>query len=671
MMALEIMLAGVVLLFGIAAFSLVGRRTTALSPKMYGLVLLISLLMLISAISALSAGSPQTTILPMGLVDTGVHLRMDALSAFFLLVVNLGGAITSLYAIGYGAHEPRPRRVLPFFPAFLASMNLVVLADDAYTFLVAWEMMSLTSWALVVSSREEETPRAGLVYFVMASFSAIMLLFAFGILADASGGYAFDVIRAHGPLSWWIGAIVLTLVLLGAGSKAGLFPLHVWLPLAHPTAPSHVSALMSGIMTKVAIYGAIRILFDLAAPAIAWWWAVPVLIVAGITALMGVLYALMQHDLKRLLAYHTVENIGIIFIGLGLALAFRANGMNAAAAVAMTAALLHVLNHSLFKSLLFLGAGAVLHATGERDIDHLGGLIHKMPLTAFFFLAGSAAISALPPLNGFVSEWLTFQSILVSPGMEQASLKFLIPVIGITLALAAALAATCFVKAFGVTFLGQPRTQSVERARETDRYSLAAMGILTIGCLLIGILPDIATHTLQPAIRLVAGGTLPPPGHGPAPLSLTPFVNGRSSYNGMIIFVFLIMSGGLTAWVVHRFGSRVVVRGDAWDCGTPGINPRAQYTAASFSQPIRRVFGTYFFSAREEVDMPLPGETRPASIRVRLSDPAWQAIFTPLAHLLQMATERINVLQQLTIRRFLTLVFIWVVLLLMVVAAWH
>ncbi len=670
MTALHTMLAGALLLLLIALPSLAWRPAASFR-KVYGATMAVSLVLLAVASASLAGGIAQTLVLPMGLVGTGVHLRLDALSSFFLIVVNLGGAITSLYALGYGAHETRQQRVLPFFPSFLAAMNLVVLADDAYTFLVAWEMMSLTSWALVISSREKETPRAGLVYFVMASFSAIMLLFAFGILAGSAGGYAFDTIRAHPISAWWMGAIVLTLVLLGAGSKAGLFPLHVWLPLAHPTAPSHVSALMSGVMTKVAIYGAIRILFDLAAPAIAWWWAAPVLAVAGITALMGVLYALMQHDLKRLLAYHTVENIGIIFIGLGLALAFRASGMTAAAAVALTAALLHVLNHSLFKSLLFLGAGAVLHATGERDIDHLGGLIHKMPLTAFFFLAGSAAISALPPLNGFVSEWLTFQSILVSPQLDQASLKFLIPVIGITLALAAALAATCFVKAFGVTFLGHARSDAAREARETDRFSLTAMALLALACLVIGLVPDITTHLLQPAIHLLTGGTLPAPGHGPAPLSLTPFANGRSSYNGMIIFIFLLLSGGLTAWAVHRFGSHAVARGDAWDCGTPGLNPRAQYTAASFSQPIRRVFGTHFFSAREEVDMPPPGDTRPASIRVRLSDPAWQIIFTPLLRLLHLVVERINLLQRLTIRRFLALVFIWVVILLMVVAAWH
>ena len=252
------------------------------------------------------------------------------------------------------------------------------------------------------------------------------------------------------------GALVLVLTLLGAGSKAGLVPLHVWLPLAHPAAPSHVSGLMSGVMTKVAIYGFVRIVFDLlGAPS--WWWGALVMLLGGISAVMGLLYGLMERDLKRLLAYSTVENVGIVFVGLGLALAFRANGFAAAAALALTAALFHAFNHSVFKTLLFCGAGAVLHATGERNMEKLGGLIHRMPATALLFLIGSAAISALPPLNGFVSEWLMFQAILASPTLPQWALKFELPAIGAMLALAAALAATCFVRAFGVVFLGRPR----------------------------------------------------------------------------------------------------------------------------------------------------------------------------------------------------------------------
>ena len=378
--------------------------------------------------------------------------------------------------------------MLPFYPLFLAGMNLVVLADDAFTFLFTWEFMSLSSWALVMAHDQlKENVRAGYVYLVMASFGTLALLLAFGLLAGPEGAYAFDSIRESHPTSG-LAALVLILVLIGTGSKAGLVPLHAWLPLAHPAAPSHVSGLLSGVMTKVAVYAFARIVFDLLGNP-EWWWSMVVLALAGITCVMGVLYALMQHDLKRLLAYHTVENIGIIFIGLGLALAFQSYGMALAAALAFTAALLHVFNHSLFKNLLFLGSGAVLTATGERDMEHLGGLIHPMPLTAFTFLVGCVAISALPPLNGFVSEWLTFQGILLSPDLPAWGLKFLVPAVGALLALSAALAAACFVKAFGITFLGRPRTEAAKRAHEADCFSLAAMFILAALCLIAGTLP--------------------------------------------------------------------------------------------------------------------------------------------------------------------------------------
>ena len=416
----------------------------------------VSLASLLIALLSLGAAPSQVT-LPLGLPWIGAHFLLDPLAAFFLVVVGLGSAGASFYAIGYGQHEAEPQRVLPFYPLFLAGLNLVVIAADAFSFLFAWELMSLASWALVMSHhRESDNARAGYVYIIMASFSGLALLLCFGLLAGPIGNYSFAAMRAAHPSSG-IAALALVLALIGAGSKAGVVPLHAWLPLAHPAAPSHVSALMSGVMTKVAVYGFIRIAFDLlGAPT--WWSGTLVLIVGGITAVLGVLYALMEHDLKRLLAYHTVENIGIIFIGLGLALAFGANDLPVAAALGLTAALFHVFNHSVFKSLLFFGAGAVQTATGERDMDHLGGLIHRMPKTAFTFLIGCMAISALPPLNGFVSEWLTFQAILLHPDLPQWGLKLAIPADGALLALSAALAAACFVKAFGITFLGRPRT---------------------------------------------------------------------------------------------------------------------------------------------------------------------------------------------------------------------
>jgi formate hydrogenlyase subunit 3/multisubunit Na+/H+ antiporter MnhD subunit len=653
---------------GVAAIAMARHRSA--TTLVYGVALCACVIALaIAGWSLLTLDSRgEALTLPVGLPWLGAHFRIDALAAFFLMVVNLGGATASLYGLGYGRHEETPGRVLPFYPAFLAGMNLVVLADDAFTFLFTWEFMSLSSWALVMAHhRRPGNAAAGYLYLLMASFGTLALLLAFGLLAGPAGGYAFDAIRSASTAQ--LAGAVLVLALVGAGSKAGLVPLHVWLPLAHPAAPSHVSALMSGVMTKVAVYGFVRIVFDLLGPPV-WWWGGLVALLGGVTAVMGVLYALMEHDLKRLLAYHTVENIGIIFIGLGLALAFEANEMPGAAALGLTAGLFHVFNHSVFKSLLFFGAGAVLTATGERDMERLGGLIHRMPFTAFAFLIGSAAISALPPFNGFVSEWLTFQAILLSPALPQWLLKFLIPAIGALLALSAALAAACFVKAFGVSFLGRPRTEVARDAAETDRWSLASMFVLVALCLLAGILPGYFIDALAPVSQALAGAHLPRQEQLDW-LTIVPIAQSRSSYSGLLLFLFIAMAAGVGAEVIHRWASAATRRSAPWDCGFPDASPLTQYTAGSFSQPIRRVFGSVIFRAREEVHMPPPGDASAARMHVRLHDVPWDVLYVPTAKLVNLVAERLNKVQFLTIRAYLTLVFGALVVLLAVLAVWQ
>ncbi len=669
-MALEGLLwcSAMLLVTGVAAAALARRRAT--SVVVYAVALCVSLAALVMAGAFLVAQAPAAGVtLPLGLPWLGAHFRLDALAAFFLVVINLGGATASLYGLGYRDQEEAPARVLPFFAAFLAGMNLVALADDAFTFLFTWEFMSLSSWALVMAHhRRPGNAAAGYLYLLMASFGTLALLLAFGLLAGPGGGYDFDAIRRATP-STAVAGVVLGLALIGAGSKAGLVPLHVWLPLAHPAAPSHVSALMSGVMTKVAVYGFVRIVFDLLGPPV-WWWGALVPLLGGVTAVMGVLYALMEHDLKRLLAYHTVENIGIIFIGLGLALAFQASDMAGAAALAFTAALFHVFNHSVFKSLLFFGAGAVLRATGERDMERLGGLIHRMPRTAFVFLVGSAAISALPPFNGFVSEWLTFQAILLSPALPQWLLKFLIPAVGALLALSAALAAACFVKAFGVTFLGRPRTQVARDATETDAWSLAAMFVLAALCLIAGVLPGYFIDALAPVSQALVGARLPRQ-EGLQWLTIVPIAESRSSYNGLLLFGFIAVAAGLATEVIHRWASKATRRSAPWDCGFPDASPLTQYTAGSFSQPIRRVFGSVVFRAREEVHLPAPGDTRAARFHVSLSDVPWDVLYVPLAGFVNFVARHLNKVQFLTIRAYLTLVFAALVVLLTVLAIWQ
>jgi hydrogenase-4 component B len=645
------------------------RRRSAAAAIVYGGALVLSLALLAGALVHMATdASPAAVVLPVGLPWIGANFRLDALSAFFLVVINLGAAAASLYGIGYGRHEHEPQRVLPFFPAFLAGMNLVLLADDAFTFLATWEFMSLASWALVMAHHQErENTRAGFVYIVMASLGTMALLLAFGLLAGPAGGYAFAAIRANG-VTPGLAALVLGLALAGAGSKAGLAPLHVWLPLAHPAAPSHVSALMSGVMTKVAVYGFVRIVFDLlGAPA--WWWGAPVMALGAGTAVLGVLHALMQNDLKRVLAYSTIENIGLIFAGLGLALAFKANGFGGGAALAATAALFHALNHAVFKSLLFFGAGAVLTSTGERGMERLGGLLNRMPATGLFVLIGSMAISALPPLNGFASDWLLLQSILLSPQLPQWALKILAPAVGATLALAAALAAACFVRVFGIAFLGRPRSPLAESAGEVDPISVAAMGILAALCLLAGIFPAVVIDALAPAVRRLTGEQMPMQ-EGIPWLSIAPIAESRSSYNGLLVFLFIAASASLAALAIHRIASNKLRRAPAWDCGFPDTNPATQYTAESFGQPIRRVFGAFAFRAHERVDMPAPGEMRFAHLSVTMHDLAWEFFYLPIVRTVEFLSQRLNHLQFLTIRQYLSVVFGALVSLLLVLASW-
>jgi formate hydrogenlyase subunit 3/multisubunit Na+/H+ antiporter MnhD subunit len=655
------------LIVAACAAAAAGRHRVA-RFAIYGACTIACGIALIAALVILSSGQSSNAVLPVGLPWLGAHFRIDPLAAFFLAVVNLGGVAASIFALGYGRHEQAPQRVLPFVPAFLAGMNLVVMAADAFAFLVSWEFMSVVSWALVVShDRSAENLRAGYIYILMASFGTLMLLAAFALLAGPGGSFAFADMQ-H-PLPQWKAIAVVLLVLVGAGSKAGVVPLHVWLPLAHPAAPSHVSALMSGVMTKVAVYAFVRVAFDLLGP-LDWQLSAVVIVLGGATALLGVLYALMEHDLKRLLAYHTVENIGIIFVGLGFALAFRANGLAAAAGLAVTAALFHVFNHSTFKSLLFFGAGAVHAATGERDMERLGGLIRTMPRTALAFLIGAAAISALPPLNGFASEWLTFQAIFLSPALPQWGLRFAAPAVGAMLALAAALAGACFVKAFGMTFLGRARSEAAETARETDRMSLAAMFALVALCVIAGAVPGAFTGLLASVSDMLVQEHVPVQAPEALWTAIRPTADSHSSYGGLVVLAAVAAAVAAIAVAIRIFAAGGGRRTPAWDCGFPDAGAATQYTAGSFAQPIRRVFGTVAFQATETVEMPRPGDTAPARFMVALRDPAWDYLFLPVVRTVAFVAGKANNIQYLTIRRYLSFVFMTLVLLLTVLALW-
>ncbi len=644
---------------------IVPRRSLAI---VYAVCILAAVLGSAADLSAIVSRADLKAQLPLGLPTTGLRFHLDALSAFFGLIVNIGIGAASVYGLGLG-REDLSKRIEPFYAAFCAAMNIVLIADDAFAFLFFWELMSLSSWALVIARHENaENRKAAYVYLIMAAIGTASLLFAFGGMAGASGGYAFDTIRAHtlGPA---VSGLVLFAALIGTGSKAGLMPLHAWLPLAHPAAPSHVSALMSGVMTKVAVYAIIRIVFDLLGNP-PWWWSLPFIILGAGTAVGGLLYAVQDKDLKRVLAYSTIENIGIIFAGIGLAIAFKATGIVAAAAVAMAAALLHSLNHSWFKSLLFLGAGAVLHATGRRDLDGLGGLIHRMPKTSFYWLIGAFSISALPPLNGFVSEWLLFQAVLAGPGFPEPILRFLSPVVGAMLALAAGLAAACFVRAFGTVFLGRARSNEAAAAHEAPFAQTAAIGFLAVLCVLGGLFGGFSAYAIGPLLTKLTGTELTGLAHGPTRLSLIAFDQARSIYDAPTIALFVTLSSITTMLFVHFVSNRRTRRAPAWDCGFPDASPATQYTASSFSQPLRRVYKGLVLGAEETLDMPPPGDLRSAHFAVRFSDRLWNTLYEPPAAALLALTMRFNAFQFLTIRRYLVLMFCTLIALLIITAAW-
>jgi len=634
----------------------------------YACTALASLVLLVGGLRHLGAspGTGPAIILPIGLPWMHAHFRLDNLSALFMVVVNLGTTMASVYGIGYCAHLPEPRRVTPFFPLFLFGMNAVLIADDAFMFLVSWEFMSLASWLLVLADhRNPENRNAAMVYLMMAAFGTFCLLTCFGLLAGGEGGYGFSAMRAA-RLEPVAGFLVVLLAVMGAGSKAGLVPLHAWLPLAHPAAPSHVSALMSGVMTKVALYGLIRILFDLHGH-VSWAWGAALMVIGGITAVLGVLYALLQDDLKKLLAYSTVENIGVAVIGLGLSLAFKDSGDQALAALALVAGLYHIINHSIFKTLLFLSAGAVITSTGERSLNRLGGLLKRMPWTGAATLVGAAAISALPPLNGFVSEWLIFQALFKGPSLPHWAMKFGVPVVGAMLALAAALAANCFVRAFGIAFLGRPRSEAAAGAEHVPATMRWTMAILAFLCIALGALPVTLTDTLSGVVQPLTGVHFAVSADLGWPW-LSPVSSTRGSYSGTVLVLIGLAMFAITIALVHAFGTTRVRRADAWDCGHREDIVNAQYTGESFAQPLRRVFGSSLFGARETVDMPAPGDLRPARLVVRLIDPIWDGLYVSIMRAVDYVADRVNRMQFLTVRRYLLMMFATLVFMLLVVA---
>jgi len=618
----------------------------------------------VAGASVLLSGETFHSQFALGLPWLPWHLQLDALSGFFLLIIGIVIFAVSLFGPGYilaFIHGKDPLPMLGFFTGlFVTGMLLVVLAADAFSFMISWELMSLSSYFLVLFKHEQSSNRrAGFLYLLMAHIGGLSILLGFGVLATFGGSFEFSVMRPAELSPLWA-SIAFVLAFFGFGMKAGLVPLHAWLPQAHPAAPSHISALMSGVMLKVAVYGFIRFVYDLVGD-VQWQWGLIVLIIGSLSALLGVLYALMQHDIKRLLAYHSVENIGIIFIGLGLSMIFMGTGYPLLGVLGLVAALYHSLNHALFKSLLFLGAGAIDHTAHERDLEHMGGLLKRMPWTGWFFLIGCISISALPPFNGFVSEWLTFQTALQAWSLESGVLRSLIPVSAAVLALTGALAAACFVKVYGIAFLGRPRSRNIRRAHEVSIGMRTAQGLLAVLCLLFGIFPTTFLQIMNSVPEQLLGqGLVQATARGW--LWLTPVSAETASYGAPIVVAGLLFVWWLSSLLLRRGVVREIRRCEPWDCGFAPPNARMQYTASAFAQPFRRVFGMLF-----HIDEVVEQKEQVLRYRLQVTDRAWGLFYAPVAKAVQAAARRVTRIQSGNIRIYLgwslgtLLILLWLI----------
>jgi len=615
------------------------RDVVVVGRGLFSIGVLGGLALLAIAIAALDLPA-QTLVLPLGLPDLPFHLRLDPLAAVFLALIGATSTGISLYSAGYfrAGEGAAPGLLCLQYHTFLASMVLVVLADDAYAFMVAWETMALSSYFLVTTQhRVPEIRRAGFLYLLLAHVGAIGILLCFGVLQGGSWHFTFDAMRAASLSPRWA-SIAFGLALFGFGAKAGLVPLHVWLPEAHPAAPSPVSALMSGVMLKTAVYGLVRITFDLLHSPV-WWWGVVLLLVGAFSALFGAIFAAVQTDMKRLLAYSSIENIGIIFSGLGLAMLFHGLHMDAAAVLALSATLYHCLNHAQMKSLLFLATGSVLHATGHRNLGKLGGLIHRMPWVAWLALIGTLAMAGLPPLNGFVSEWLLLQAYLYTPNLPHAIVNMLAPLGAAALALTVALSAYVMVKFYGVIFLGRPREPTLAQAHDAGLLERMGLCWLALGCVMLGLMPVTVLRALDTVNRTLLGSAVgDEASHW---WLLVPASLDRASYSPLAFSAGITIAVALTFFAVRWIYHGRVRRSDPWDCGFPAQTPRMQDTAEGFGQPIRHIFGPFFQIERE---IPLPADKAPR-YALRLGDRWWNWLYLPIARLVQGSARLIGHLQ--------------------------
>jgi hydrogenase-4 component B len=654
----------------VMALALLTARRAALS-RLVGFVgsAVASLVTLTAAAAILRAGTASRgTLLLHPASQISLTYAIDGLSAWFLIVLSTLAAPIAIFSIGYFGHGPFQRRS-PFaaiaFNILIGAVELVFVAGDAITFLLAWESMTITAAALVTTEHERrDSRRAAYLYLVMSHVGTGCLIAGFLSLAAASGSLSFSTMLAGGAVHGPLRDVLFALFLIGFGVKAGVIPLHVWLPEAHPAAPSSISALMSGVLLKAGIYGIVRVCtFGLGVPRLSW--AVIVVALGGLSAVLGVLYALMQHDIKRLLAYHSVENIGIILLGLGAGMVGLAYGRPELAWIGVAAALYHVLNHAVFKGLLFLGAGDVVVATGTRQIEQLGGLLRRMPWTGLFFLVGAMAISGLPPLNGFASEWLTFQAFLYGfRGSSEPVVHLLFPVGSALLALTTALAAACFVKAFGICFLALPRSPGAAAAREAPAVMLGPQALLAGICVALGLFPSQVLRVLARAMAALPG--LPPQ---PATVaSGLGMASGDGRFDHVVPLAFAaVLACGIALVAALAMRARSTVRRvPTWGCGGE-LSAQTEYTATAFSKPLMMIFGAVYRPTRQVESLSGVSPYFPHEVRYHAHiEPTFERyIYGPLLRVILRIAGGMRVLQAGSLHAYLayvTALVVWLVL---------
>ncbi len=657
------------ILGGIAGF-LFEQHGEKANHATHGLAVLASVAGILFSLSILLTGKSWALELQGSFPVGALTLAAGPFSAFFLLIISFLSLAASIFAIGYTREYQDKKNIALlgfFFNFFILAMLLVVTVQNAFYFLFFWELMSLTSYFLVIFEHERPEARsAGTLYLIMTHVGTAFITAAFLLLYVHTGSFSFDTFKAAaGTLSPALKNIIFLTALIGFGTKAGVIPLHIWLPQAHPQAPSHVSALMSGVMIKTAIYGLLLFLFDFLGEASGWWGPM-VLAVAILSTLLGILYALMENDLKRLLAFSSIENIGIILLGVGMSLVFKTLHQPLYAGFALIAALYHVVNHAAFKGLLFLGAGSVLSGTHTRNIENLGGLIRKMPWTAAYFLIGAMAISALPPLNGFISEWLIFIALLLGCEGASPATHFFSPILAALLGLAGALAATCFVKAFGISFLGKARSQYAAHAREVSGSMKLGMGILAASCLGLSLAAPWVMRVLGKIAQSLSGTNIPMGDMVRRSFLMSP--SGSSQFSPFLIA--LILSAFLIGTVILlrlTLGKQHIRIGPSWDCGMPGLEPRMQYTSTGYSKPLRRIF-SFLYQPTRRVELEDEGHEmlRTAQrFESKITHPVDEWVYKPLSELVADLSRKAKQIQTGHIQLYLSYIFITLILLLL------